>query len=146
MFHILVILKYLTCLRVWFPRLSYLNYNWKNKFYKFFWFNLKEHFEPTWTSIMEFLCQIVHVNYLSGIIHAGAATDCRITKFACRRTQIFLKSAKGRRINVCRSGRFIKNVCRSSQIKFTIQQKKWKRFKKLNVFPNISLFSLKWFK
>ena len=52
----------------------------------------------------------------------GIAADRRISKFACRRTQ--KKSAESRRINICRSRRFVKNVCRSSQINFTMPQKK----------------------
>ena len=52
------------------------------------------------------------------------------------RTEIFKKR--------CRSRRFIKNVCRSSQSNFTMQQKKETNV--LNVLPNISLLGLKWFK
>ena len=41
--------------------------------------------------------------------------------------RFFLKSAEGRRINTCRSRRFIKNVCRSSQINFPMPQKIFKK-------------------
>ena len=41
---------------------------------------------------------------------------------------------KGRRFNICRSRRFIKKVCRSSQqINFTLPQKKEKQTKKVSL-------------
>ena len=38
--------------------------------------------------------------------------------------RFFKKSAEGRRIDICGSLRFIKNVCQSSQINFTMPKKK----------------------
>ena len=67
------------------------------------------------------------------MVGVGVATDCRISKLVCRRTQIFLNSLEGRKCNTCRSPRFIKNVYRSSRINFFIPQKKEQIIKQVSL-------------
>ena len=62
-------------------------------------------------------CSVMFLDLEMGGAHV--AIDCRMSKFACRIMKI----------EYCRNRRFVRNLCRSSQINFTIQQKKLKKSK-----------------
>ena len=69
--------------------------------------------------------------FFSGTV--GATAHRRMSKFTCRRMQIFIKQYRRPQIFdriFIQSHRYIKNVCRSLQINFTMLQKKIKKSKK----------------
>ena len=76
----------------------------------------------------------------------GVATDRRINKFACCRTQIlFKKSAEGHRINICRGrGDLKKMYVEVRRLTLLCRRRNLKNQKSFfSVLPNIRLFSLK---